>query len=103
MFFANPYLRCYYNIKKQIVLPGYRDSSQIIPSIAEEVERYLSHKGIFEDDVLGIGVGIPGPVSSTGVVNKCVNFSWGVFNFASLDQDGAIYGAFCLAYNTFAG
>jgi glucokinase len=66
--------------KWQIALPGYRDSSQIIPSIAEEVERYLSRKGIFEDDVIGIGVGIPGPVSSTGVVNKCVNFLWGVFN-----------------------
>jgi len=66
--------------KWQITLPGYRDSNQIIPIIAEEVERYLSRKGIFEDDVIGIGVGVPGPVSSTGVVNKCVNFSWGVFN-----------------------
>lgn len=66
--------------KWQIALPGYKDSSQIIPSIAEEVERYLARKGIFEDDVIGIGVGVPGPVSSTGVVNKCVNFSWGVFN-----------------------
>jgi len=66
--------------KWQSVLPGYRDASQIIPSIAEEVEHYLSSHGIFEDDVIGIGVGVPGPVSSTGVVNKCVNFSWGVFN-----------------------
>lgn len=66
--------------KWQTAVPGYKDSTQIIPSIAEEVERYLSRRGIFEDDVIGIGVGIPGPVSSTGVVNKCVNLSWGVFN-----------------------
>lgn len=66
--------------KWQIALPGLRDGSQIIPTIAAEVENYLSGHGIFEDDVIGIGVGIPGPVSSTGVVNKCVNFSWGVFN-----------------------
>lgn len=66
--------------KWQIALPGFRDSSQIIPTIAEEVEKYLSMRGIFEDDVIGIGVGIPGPVSRTGVVNKCVNLSWGVFN-----------------------
>lgn len=66
--------------KWQVALPGYKDSNLIIPAIADEVERYLSRKGIFEDDVLGIGVGIPGPVSSSGVVNKCVNFSWGVFN-----------------------
>ena len=66
--------------KWQTALPGYQDSSRVIPAVAEEVERYLTRKGIFEDDVIGIGVGIPGPVSSTGVVNKCVNFSWGVFN-----------------------
>ena len=66
--------------KWQVTLPGFKDSNQIVPSIADEVENYLSRKGIFEDDVIGIGVGIPGPVGSTGVVNKCVNFSWGVFN-----------------------
>lgn len=61
-------------------IPGRKESSQIIPAIAEEVEDYLSRKGIFEDDVIGIGVAVPGPVSNSGVVNKCVNFSWGVFN-----------------------
>lgn len=66
--------------KWQKTLPGDWDSSRIIPAIAEEVERYLSQKGIFEDDVIGIGVAVPGPVGSTGVVNKCVNLSWGVFN-----------------------
>lgn len=66
--------------KWQTVLAGYKDSSQIIPTIAEEVDSFLPRRGIFEDDVIGIGVGIQGPVSNTGVVNKCVNFSWGVFN-----------------------
>lgn len=66
--------------KWELALPGLQDSSQIVPAIAAEVEDYLSRKGIFEDDVIGIGVGIPGPVTSSGVVNKCVNLSWGVFN-----------------------
>lgn len=66
--------------KWQITLPGYKDGNQIIPAIAEEVDRFLSRKGIFEDDVIGIGVGVPGPVGRTGVVNKCVNLNWGVFN-----------------------
>lgn len=66
--------------KWQIALDGSRDPGQIVPAIADAVERYLSRRGVFEDDVIGIGVGAPGPVSSTGVVNKCVNFSWGVFN-----------------------
>ena len=66
--------------KWQIALPGYQDSNRIIPAIADEVERFLAQKGIFEDDVIGIGVGVPGPVSRTGVINKCVNLNWGVFN-----------------------
>lgn len=66
--------------KWQVAVPGYQDSNNIIPTIAEEVERFMSRRGCFEDDIIGIGVGIPGPVSNSGVVNKCVNFSWGVFN-----------------------
>ena len=66
--------------KWQVTLPRQGDSNLIVPTIAEEVEGCLSRKGIFEDDVIGIGVGIPGPVSAGGVVNKCVNLNWGVFN-----------------------
>lgn len=61
-------------------IPGQKDSNLIIPAVAEEVEWYLTQHGIFEDDIIGIGVAIPGPVSNSGVVNKCVNFSWGIFN-----------------------
>ncbi len=66
--------------KWELPLPGFQDSGQIVPAVAAEVERYLAQKGIFEDDIIGIGVGVPGPVSNSGVVNRCVNFSWGVFN-----------------------
>ena len=65
--------------KWQVTLPRQGDSAVIVPTIAEAVESYLSRRGTFEDDIIGIGVGIPGPVSN-GVVNKCVNFNWGVFN-----------------------
>jgi len=66
--------------KWQIALPGQQDSNMIIPFIADEVEKYMKKRRLFEDDIIGIGVGIPGPVGSTGVVNKCVNLNWGVFN-----------------------
>jgi len=29
-----------------------------------------------------LGIGVPGPVDAKGVVNKCVNLGWGVFNIA---------------------
>lgn len=66
--------------KWKIAAPMLKDGSKIIPAVADEVERYLRENHIFEDDVIGIGVGIPGPVNSSGVVNKCVNLGWGVFN-----------------------
>lgn len=66
--------------KWKVATPMMQYGNQILPAVAEEIEKYLSQHHIFEDDVIGIGVGIPGPVNSSGVVNKCVNFGWGVFN-----------------------
>lgn len=52
----------------------------ILPTIAEEVGQYLAGKGIGRADLAGIGLGVPGPVTGAGVVLKCVNLGWGVFN-----------------------
>ena len=56
--------------------------SQILPDIARSVEKYLEDNHISREDVIGIGVGVPGPVSRKGVVNRCINLGWGVFNIA---------------------
>ena len=56
--------------------------SRILPDIARAVEGYLLENRISKDTVIGIGIGVPGPVDSKGVVNKCVNLGWGVFNIA---------------------
>lgn len=55
-------------------------SNQVLPAIADEIERHMMENHIMEEDIIGIGVGIPGPVSSSGTVNRCVNLGWGVFN-----------------------
>lgn len=54
--------------------------AQILPDIAASVLDYLDKKGVAKESVLGIGIGVPGPVDAHGVVNKCVNLGWGVFN-----------------------
>lgn len=54
--------------------------SRILPDIAASIQGYLEKKKIPADSILGIGLGVPGPVSPTGVVNKCINLGWGVFN-----------------------
>lgn len=56
--------------------------AQILPDIAAAVDSYLKGIDFPRDQVLGIGIGIPGPVSNKGVVNRCVNLGWGVFNIA---------------------
>lgn len=30
--------------------------------------------------MVGVGLGVPGPVSNDGTVLKCVNLGWGIFN-----------------------
>ncbi len=56
------------------------NGSRILPDIAHAVEKYVEDKHISREDVIGIGLGVPGPVSRQGVLNRCVNLGWGVFN-----------------------
>lgn len=55
---------------------------QILPDIAAAIRQFVEQKTIDPADVIGVGIGVPGPVNSKGVVNKCVNLGWGVFNIA---------------------
>ena len=56
------------------------DGKQILPDIAAAVHAYIKEQNIDRDQVIGIGIGVPGPVSPEGVVNGCNNLGWGVFN-----------------------
>ena len=55
---------------------------RILPDIAQSIAGFLKENNISRSDILGIGIGVPGPVNSHGVVNKCINLGWGVFNIA---------------------
>ena len=55
---------------------------QILPDIAASIGSFLEEKEIDRGSIVGIGIGVPGPVDGAGVVNKCVNLGWGVFNIA---------------------
>jgi len=56
--------------------------AQILPDIAASIKSYLEKNSIDPTSILGLGIGVPGPVNSKGVVNKCINLGWGVFNIA---------------------
>ena len=54
----------------------------ILPDIAQAVLSYLKQENIPHEQILGIGIGVPGPVMDDGTVNRCVNLGWGVFNIS---------------------
>ncbi|MBQ9148282.1 MAG: ROK family glucokinase [Oscillospiraceae bacterium] len=56
--------------------------SEILPDIAASIRQFIDQKDINRADIIGVGIGVPGPVDGKGVVNKCVNLGWGVFNIA---------------------
>ena len=58
--------------------------SAILPDIASSVNTYLESKQVSKDQIIGIGIGVPGPVDNRGTVNKCVNLGWGVINIPEI-------------------
>ena len=66
--------------KREIPTHTENGGERILPDIAAALDVILHEYGIAKADVTGIGIGVPGPVSDEGVVNRCVNLNWGVFN-----------------------
>ena len=58
------------------------DGAEILPDVAESIETKLKEKGIDKKDVEGVGVGVPGPVDSKGIIYGTDNLGWGVFHVA---------------------
>lgn len=52
----------------------------ILPDIADSIKKVLPEQGVSMDDVVGAGMGIPGPVMPDGYVEVCVNLGWKTLN-----------------------
>ena len=48
----------------------------ILNDVAASVEAKLAEKNIAKEDVVGAGIGVPGPTLDTGYVSICVNLGW---------------------------
>lgn len=57
-----------------------KNGSNILPDIADAVLSKLKERQIAKEEVIGVGIGVPGPVDDAGVVYKAVNLGWGVMN-----------------------
>ncbi len=52
----------------------------ILSDIAKSINSILGEKNIDKNEIIGAGVGVPGPVKGDGTVLGCVNLGWSVFN-----------------------
>ena len=51
--------------------------NRILPDIAAAVNGYIEEKKISRETLVGVGIGVPGPVRPDGTVSGCVNLGWG--------------------------
>ncbi len=52
------------------------EGAAILPDIAASVQNKIDEKGLKESEILGVGMGLPGPVDENGIIRKAVNLQW---------------------------
>lgn len=52
----------------------------ILKDIAQSIENKREEKQITKEQIMGIGLDAPGPVTDDGTIHVCVNVGWGTFN-----------------------
>lgn len=63
--------------KWEVVSRTENEGNMILPDITASIEKHMSAKGLEKKDIVGIGVGVPGPVNNDGVVLTTANLGWG--------------------------
>lgn len=53
-----------------------RPYEQVLIDIVNVIKNMLKENKVSEEDLVGIGIGIPGPVTGESKVNHCVNLGW---------------------------
>lgn len=66
--------------KWEIVTRTENKGEHILPDIAKSIEEKMAERSIKKEEVAGVGLGVPGPVDGKGIVHRCVNLGWDVFN-----------------------
>lgn len=66
------------NLLEKWKIPTHRENcgESILRDVAESVTQKMKEKAISHHQVIGIGVGIPGPVTEDGKVGRVTNIEW---------------------------
>ena len=66
--------------KWEITTRTENNGEKVLPDIARSIKKKLKDNELTLDDLEGVGIGVPGPVLSGGIVDQCVNLGWGVID-----------------------
>lgn len=55
----------------------------ILKDVAESIKNKIKEKSIDNSQIVGLGLGVPGPVTEDGTIIEGVNLGWGIFNVAN--------------------
>lgn len=61
--------------------------THILDDVAAAITGKLAERTIEKDEVVGIGLDVPGPVGKDGIVSQCVNLGWCDYPAAELLQE----------------
>lgn len=73
--------------KWEIATDKSDNGAHIISDIAYAIKDKLTERAIEAKSIIGVGVGVPGPVINKSIVNVCVNLGWGVVDVRGLLMD----------------
>lgn len=66
--------------KCEITTDKTDNGKNILGDICSCINDIMSERKLDRSDCLGVGIGLPGPVTDDGRILGCVNLGWGVFN-----------------------
>ena len=62
--------------KWEITTDTSEEGRAILPNVAASIEKKMEEHNLDKSDVIGIGAGVPAPVTAEGVVNGSANLGW---------------------------
>lgn len=61
--------------------------NKILIDIKESIGQKMTDNGWKQEDIIGVGIGVPGPVGEDGVVHKCVNLGWDILDVPKIFEE----------------
>lgn len=68
-------------LEKWEIVTRRENKGELVPyDIGETIQEKIKERNIAREAIVGVGVGVPGPITEDGTVLKCANLGWDIFN-----------------------